>query len=116
MQQQRRQTGDFGEELAARRMRELGYTILCRNYRRQSGEIDIIAAKDGVIYFTEVKTRSSSGFARPADNVTAHKRGQIARTAAFWFQEQGGESASALLIAEICLADGEINLFEDFLR
>ena len=107
--------GDRGEALAARRLLAQGYKILARNYVGGGAEIDIIARKDGVTYFTEVKSRSRQGYANPADNVTARKRQQIARAAAQWFQEQGRETESALLIAEVYPERGEVSFFEDFL-
>ena len=51
--------GNEGEQKAAEFLRRSGYTIIERNWRTQSGEIDIIAEKDGVIVFAEVKTLPS---------------------------------------------------------
>ena len=36
-------TGAYGEVVAARYLRDNGYTILAANYRTRLGEIDIIA-------------------------------------------------------------------------
>ena len=49
-------TGDYGEEKASQYLIQKGYTILARNWRTKTGEIDIIASKDEVIVFAEVKT------------------------------------------------------------
>ena len=49
--------GKWGETLAADYMLERGFEILARNWRHQRKEVDIIAQKDGVLYFMEVKTR-----------------------------------------------------------
>jgi putative endonuclease len=49
------QKGKKGEEAAADFFRETGYTILARNYRGSTGEIDLVAAKDGQVVFVEVK-------------------------------------------------------------
>ena len=38
-------------------LRNSGYRIIARNYARRDGEIDIIAIKDGVMHFIEVKTQ-----------------------------------------------------------
>ncbi|MEU3906764.1 YraN family protein, partial [Streptomyces goshikiensis] len=40
---QQRALGRYGEELAARRLAEAGMTVLARNWRCRSGEIDIVA-------------------------------------------------------------------------
>ena len=107
--------GAKGEQLAADYLQRLGYTLLKRNYRGNGGEIDIIAQKQGVTYFVEVKSRTHSGFTNPADSVTPRKREQISKAASAWFAKQGQETESALLIAEVYLERGQIILFEDFL-
>jgi len=56
--------GAKGEHLAENHLKEEGYTILCRNYRYQKAEIDIIALKEGILTIIEVKTRSSD-FIKP---------------------------------------------------
>jgi len=107
--------GMQGEGLVADHLQKQGFRILARNFRRREAEIDIIAAKENITYFVEVKSRSRQGFANPADNITAHKRRQIAKAAMLWFQEQGRETESTLLVAEVYPQSGEILLFEDFL-
>ena len=111
----RKATGTLGENMAAQHLQKLGFSIICRNYRQPFGEIDIIAEKNNIVYFVEVKTRRNSTYISPAENVDHRKRGQIARTAATWFAEQGAERDSALLVAEVRLDSGEILLIEDFL-
>ncbi len=48
--------GKIGEELAKRFLMKHGYSILEENYTKKYGEIDLIAKKDGVIHFIEVKS------------------------------------------------------------
>ena len=48
----------------------MGYTILERNFRRSSGEIDIIAQKDDCLVFTEVKLRQTESYGLPCEAVT----------------------------------------------
>ena len=48
--------GKEGEKKAEAYLLRQGYTIVARNWRKRSGEIDIIAEKDGVLVFAEVKT------------------------------------------------------------
>lgn len=73
--------GNAGEEFAARVLEDAGYVILERNYRTKIGEIDIIAVRDGVLHFIEVKTRSGDEFGYPADAVTDSKQNTIRRSA-----------------------------------
>ena len=54
------EAGKAGEDDAARFLIQKGFTILERNFRNgKYGEIDIIARKDNVIVFAEVKNRST---------------------------------------------------------
>lgn len=50
--------GQFGEDLATQFCREQKFKILKRNYRCRFGEIDIVAQKDHVLHFIEVKNRT----------------------------------------------------------
>ena len=50
--------GELGENIACRFLKEKGFEILGRNYRKKWGEIDIIAKKSGIIHFVEVKSVS----------------------------------------------------------
>jgi len=71
----RRQTlGRWGEDAAAEYLQSRGYTIMARNVRTPHGELDIIARKDDLLLFVEVKTRSSHSFAYPEDSVTTRKQ------------------------------------------
>ena len=44
-----KKTGDRGEDYTAAYLKKNGYKILCRNYRKNYGEIDIIASKGKTI-------------------------------------------------------------------
>jgi putative endonuclease len=60
MKSDKRKLGDEGENICAKHFVKHGYKILDRNYLRKCGEIDIIAEKDNIIHFIEVKTVSNS--------------------------------------------------------
>lgn len=76
--------GRRGEELAARRLEALGFTVLERNWRCPIGEVDIVARERGVVVFVEVKTRTSAAFGHPFEAITAAKRARLRRLAAAW--------------------------------
>ena len=69
----KRQLGDQGEEIGVSYLQSKGYVILERNYRTNKGEIDIIAYKEDVVFFIEVKTRSSNIHGYPEEAVTPRK-------------------------------------------
>ena len=88
-----KETGNLGEEIATKYLKDRGYRILDKNYifripgNPQKGEVDIIAKKDGVISFIEVKTLQSKGFSKifsPEDKVNFLKRKKIRKTAEYW--------------------------------
>jgi len=51
--------GQLGEERASRYLRHRGFTILERNIRLGRGELDIVAKRDDLIVFVEVKAHHS---------------------------------------------------------
>ncbi|ANI89568.1 hypothetical protein A9P82_09855 [Arachidicoccus ginsenosidimutans] len=69
--------GDKGENLATVYLEKLGYKILYRNWRFKFVEIDIIASKENVLHFIEVKTRTGAAFGRPEEAVTKKKMEQM---------------------------------------
>lgn len=73
--------GDEGEKIACQHLKKSGYSIILRNFRCRSGEVDIIARHKGVLVFIEVKTRRSESFGSPAAAVTPRKQLQIAKAA-----------------------------------
>jgi putative endonuclease len=64
----------MGEEFACRCLRQDGYEILARNFRSSHSEIDIIARKDYVIAFVEVKMRCRTALSAPMSAVSAAQR------------------------------------------
>ena len=55
-------TGNSGEAAVANHLQKQGFTILAQNYSKPYGEIDLIAQKDDVLAFIEVKTRHNPLF------------------------------------------------------
>jgi len=52
--------GSIGEDIACTFLQGKGFSIIERNFRRPWGEIDIIAEKQGIVRFVEVKALSVS--------------------------------------------------------
>ncbi len=73
--------GKKGENLAVNYLQKAGYTILIRNYRQKSGEIDIIAKDKTTLVFIEVKTRRTLSYGPPSASVTLKKQRQISKVA-----------------------------------
>lgn len=86
----RQQKGKIGEEEACRWLVKQGYSILQRNWRCRSGEVDIIAVREDLLIFVEVRSRSSnSGFGTPQESVDQRKMQQVRSTAAVYIQMSG---------------------------
>jgi putative endonuclease len=77
-----RDLGRLGENRAVWYLRLRGYSIVDRNVRSQSGEIDIVARRGSVLAFVEVKTRQTLAAGEPHRAVHREKQLRIARLAA----------------------------------
>ena len=84
----KKNVGDIGEEFASKLLANAGYRILERNYACKAGEIDIIAVKDGVLHFVEVKTRNSMKYGYPSESVTRIKQERIRKAAKQYLQSR----------------------------
>jgi putative endonuclease len=78
------QKGKQGEETAAEYLEGKGYQILERNYRLKFGEVDIIAIKDGILAFTEVKTWEVYSFENIEFVMNARKQRRITAVSKFF--------------------------------
>ena len=76
-------TGRRGEDEAYFHLRQLGYTIVARNWRaaRHRGELDLIGWDQHMLCFIEVKTRTSRDVKPAEAAVDRGKRYQVARMA-----------------------------------
>src|SRR5919107_1572419 len=73
--------GKKGEDDAAAHLVQKGFEILHRNWRYAHYEIDIIALKDSVLHFVEVKLRTSTKFGLPEEAVDKKKFGRLLNAA-----------------------------------
>lgn len=105
----RRLIGNLGERAAAKHLRKKGYKILKRNYTALDAEIDIIATKDDVTAFIEVKTRNIKhlGYkeARPASSVTPEKQRKIIKAASYFISHNRPETRLRLDVIEVYTED-----------
>ena len=73
--------GRYGEDVAAKHLKEKGFRILARNRHEGRNEIDIIAECESAVVFVEVKTRTTASISekepRPASAVTPKKQRSI---------------------------------------
>ena len=76
--------GRLGENIAEVYLLEKGYEIISKNYKIKKAEIDIIAYKDNIISFVEVKSRTNRDYGLACEAVDKTKQNKI-RLAADYF-------------------------------
>ncbi len=81
-------TGNQGEALAAIYLTQNGYSILHQNWRHSRWEVDIIAEKEGILHFVEVKTRRTQKFGHPEENVDRKKIQNLINAAEEYLYQQ----------------------------
>ena len=107
--------GAWGEGIAVKHLEEHEYTIVTRNARTPYGEIDIVAEKDGITIFVEVKTRTSNKYGPPEIAVTARKQEHMLAAAEHYAQENKIDHWQINVVAVVGKAGNkpEIALFEN---
>ena len=83
--------GMEGEAQAVAFLKEHGYAILCRNYRYQRAEVDILAKRGDLLVVVEVKTRTDRFYEALSDTVSKTKIARLVRAADHFVREQGLE-------------------------
>jgi putative endonuclease len=72
-----------------RHLEDAGYAVLARNWRSRAGELDVVATRDGVVVFVEVKTGRTFTYGPPALAVTPVKAARIRAVAQEWLESSG---------------------------
>jgi len=85
----RQRLGRLGEAAAADALERDGLRVVARRFRLRTGEIDLVAERDDLVVFVEVKTRRSSRYGAPAEAVTRLKRERMARVALAFLSRTG---------------------------
>ncbi|MBI4086864.1 YraN family protein [Candidatus Kaiserbacteria bacterium] len=120
--------GRIGEDAVANHLKRKGYHILSRNYRKKWGEIDVIAEKDKIIHFVEVKTVSYETVRGkipretwlPEENVEGRKLGRLLKTIETWLLEYEYDGEWQLDVAAVWLdvthETGRIKMLENIIK
>ena len=105
MKQDIQQIGNIGEKLAVRFLKNKGFDIIETNYRRKWGEIDIIAEKNNILHFVEVKATVSletSGY-RPEENIRLWKKQRMSRAIRTYLMDKKISDKKEFLIDVLAL-------------
>ena len=84
-----RQIGDAKEAFVCAWLEKQGYSIMERNFRCRSGEVDIVAREHRYLVFIEVKYRSGTECGDPSEAVDYRKQQTISRVALFYLHRHG---------------------------
>ena len=103
-----RALGNIAEDHACSYLQEHGFDIIERNFTLRGGEIDIIAIKDDVLHFIEVK--SGSGY-DPIYNITPKKLQHVINTAQRFMQKKS--LSLPYQIDAITVQDGRCEMVEN---
>jgi putative endonuclease len=80
--------GREGEALAAEFLRRQGYTILEKNFRRPTGEVDIVCERSGNIVFAEVKRWPRAFRSELKIALSSRRKERLRRTAELFLLER----------------------------
>ena len=102
--------GQAAEKRVAELLNNEGYQILTQNWRTKVCEIDLVAKKQKVVYFVEVKYRSSEHQGGGFEYITSKKLKQLHFAAEVWNQQNGWNGDYQLLAAAV--SDERIEIVE----
>jgi putative endonuclease len=101
--------GELGERAAKKFLSRQGLKFLTANFRSARGEIDLVFRDADCLVFTEVKTRSSEDWTRPASAVDEERRRRLSHCALDYLRLLKNPPVKIRFdIVEVLLADGAV--------
>jgi len=82
--------GEEGERIAEAWLVQRGWRILDRRFRSGHRDLDLVAEREGVVAFVEVKARRGRRFGHPVEAVNWRKQRELTRSAGVWIARHGG--------------------------
>ena len=104
----KRKVGTDKEILAAAFLEKQGVTILERNYRNRSGEIDLVGREGEYLVFFEVKYRRDADMGHPEEAVGYAKQRQICRVADYYRCVKRLPSQTAVRYDVVAIEDEQV--------
>lgn len=100
-------TGKQAEAHAVEFLQRQNLTIICKNYRIDGGEIDIIARDGEYWVFCEVKYREDETFAPVLDHIRPQQCQRIRHTARYYLLSEGIDEHTAALRFDVIAVTGQ---------
>ena len=103
-----RAVGNLAEDKAAKYLKDMGFEIVERNFYSKFGEIDIIAMKDKILHFVEVKSGKNFD---PVYAITPKKLDKILKTVNYYILKK--KINSEIVIDALIIRGNNIELLEN---
>ncbi len=107
-----RARGQWGEDLAARNYRRLGFDVVDRNWRSPTGELDLVVFDGSTYVFSEVKARRTADFGPASAAVTVAKQRRIRQLAVEWLRAHDLHAPSVRFDV-VAITGNELELIAD---
>ncbi len=105
-------TGKTGESLALIWFEEKGYFIMHKNWRHKNLEVDIIASKNNMLHFIEVKATTTLLYGHPEDKISEKKiKNLINASEEFLFQNPQWQRIQFDVLSITMLKDKPVEYF-----
>ncbi|MGK7395150.1 MAG: YraN family protein [Candidatus Cyclobacteriaceae bacterium M3_2C_046] len=102
--------GDKGEAIGSNYLQGLGFEIKEFHYRYKRAEIDLIAEKEDLLLFVEIKTRTGVRFGHPEEFVDDKQMALILEAADHYINEQGWQGSIRFDIISILLQGDQYDI------
>lgn len=108
-------SGRSAEAIAAEALARDGWAVLARRARTPTGEIDLVAERDGLLAFVEVKARPS--LSEAAHALGSRQRARLVAAAECWLAANSGHGGAGMRFdVVIVAADGTARRIADAFR
>ena len=104
------ESGQEAEAAVAEQLATEGYKIIELNWKTPYAEIDVVAQKDKVMYFVEVKYRRSLAAGDGFDYITRDKLRHMTRAAESWVNQNNWNGEYELLAAAVIGSAGQYDM------
>lgn len=102
------------EKIAKSYLLQRNYKILEENFICRLGEIDVIASKNNILHFIEVKGRLNTDYGYPREAVNKQKQRRIISAAKYYFMlKKRDDFICQFDVIEIIADNKEINYIEN---
>lgn len=81
------QKGSAAEDAALFFLQQRGFVVLAQNYHTPYGELDIVAQRQQLLLFVEVRLRKAGALVSAAESVTLRKQQKIIQSAQHFLQQ-----------------------------